>query len=158
MEPTIQQTPPKLKYKTFTYRTQITWLGSRAGMIKSEGKPEFRVASPPEFKGEAGIWTPEDLLVAAVDSCTMTTFAAFSQRLNLPVLSYSSKAEGILEFVDGRYQFTKIILRPSIFVETPDAVAQVEKTIHNAHESCFVANSIKAEVVIEPVIEAVARN
>ncbi|MBI3191832.1 MAG: OsmC family protein, partial [Pedosphaera parvula] len=55
---------------------------------------EFRVASPPEFKGEAGVWTPEDLFVAAVNVCTMTTFAAFAQRLNLPVLSYRCEAEG----------------------------------------------------------------
>jgi organic hydroperoxide reductase OsmC/OhrA len=149
---------PTVKYKTFTYHTDLKWLGNRAGMLHSDGKPEFRVASPPEFKGESGVWTPEDLFVAAVETCTMTTFSAFSQKQNLPVLSYSSKAEGFLEFVDGKYQFTKIILRPTILVGAPDAVEQTRKTLNDAHHSCLIGNSIKSEVLVEPIIEVVAQN
>jgi peroxiredoxin-like protein len=144
---------PKIKYKTFTYNTRLEWVGDRAVMLQSDGKPEFRVASPPEFKGEAGVWSPEDLFVASVDVCTLTTFAAFWQRLHLPVLSYTSKAEGILEFVDGEYRFTKIILKPTVIVGSEDAIEQTEKTLHDAHASCLVSNSIKATVLIEPNIK-----
>ncbi|NIR53172.1 OsmC family peroxiredoxin [candidate division KSB1 bacterium] len=157
MESTAQA-KPKVKYKTFRYHTRLKWLGNRAGMLQSEGKPEFRVASPPEFKGEEGVWTPEDLFVASVEVCTMTTFLAFSQKLKLPIVSYSSRAEGVLEFVDGGYQFTKIILRPTIVVENEGAIEQTRKTLHDAHKRCLVSNSIKAEVMMEPVVRTSENN
>lgn len=147
----MEQTP-NVKYKTFMYRTTLEWAGNRSGMLAAEGKPSFRVASPPEFKGEAGVWTPEDLFVAAVDICTMTTFMAFAHRMQLPIVSYTSRAEGILEFVDSGYRFTKVILRPEILVGTADAVDRVRRTLHDAHENCLVANSIRSEVVVEPTI------
>ena len=144
----------KTKYKTFTYHTNLQWLENRAGLSNSEGKPGFRVASPPEFKGEAGVWTPEDLFVAAVETCTMTTFLAFAQRLQIPLVSYESSAEGFLEFADGGYLFTKVIIRPHIVVGNEAAVAQAEKTIADAHHNCLIAKSIKTEVVVEATISA----
>jgi len=148
----VLNSQPRVKHKSFTYHTQLKWAGERAGVIQSDGKPATRVSSPPEFKGEAGVWTPEDLFVAAVDTCTMTTFQAFVQRMKLPVVSYASEAEGTLEFVDGNYRFTKIVLRPRVVVESPEAVAQVEKTLHDAHEHCLIANSIRSQVVVEPQV------
>ncbi len=143
---------PKPKYKTFTYQTNLKWIEERAGMIHSEGKPDFRVASPPEFKGEEGVWTPEDLFVAAVEACTMTTFLAFAYRKQLPFISYESKAEGKLEFVDGSYRFTHVVLKPEITVESEEAVEQAKEIVHSAHEKCLIANSIKASVDVEPEI------
>ena len=146
---------PKIKHKTFTYRTHLSWNEKRQGDVASEGKPSVRVSSPPEFKGEAGMWTPEDLFVAAVETCTMTTFLAFAQRLNLPFESYSSSAEGTLQFVDGGYQFTKVVLRPVVRVASATAVEQVRQTLENAHKSCLISNSIKADVVLEPTIKLI---
>lgn len=143
---------PKMKYKTFTYRTQLKWLENRSGTLSGEQKPDLRVASPPEFKGEAGVWTPEELFVGAVDACTMTTFLAFAKRLQIPLVSYTSKAEGVLEFVDGGYKFTKVILRPTILVSSSEAVEQARKTVHDAHKSCLITNSIYAEVIAEPSV------
>lgn len=142
------------KYKSFSYQTQTTWLENRAGKLKSNGKLEFRVASPPEFKGETGVWTPEDLFVAAVETCTMTTFLAFATRKQLPLISYASNAEGWLEFKDGGYQFTKIVIRPEIVVQNAESFADAKKIIHDAHDNCLIARSIKAEVTVEPFIRA----
>jgi organic hydroperoxide reductase OsmC/OhrA len=143
---------PKIKHKTFSYHTKLAWLENKSGTLSAEGKPSFRVASPPEFKGEAGVWTPEDMFVASVDICTMTTFMAFAQHLQLPIVSYESSAEGTLEFIDGGYRFTKVVLKPKIIVRTEEAVDQTLHTLDNAHESCLIARSIHAEVMIEPVI------
>ena len=155
MEQTVATAPPRVKHKTFTYRTSLAWVEKRQGEIASDGKPPVRVSSPPEFKGEPGMWTPEDLFVAAVDACTMTTFLAFAQRLNLPFVSYTSNAEGTLEFAQSGYQFTTIILRPTITVTSADAVEQVKRTLEDAHKSCLVSNSIKATVILEPSITVV---
>lgn len=142
----------KVKHKSFTYQVNLAWLENKAGNLGAEGKPSFRVSSPPEFKGEPGVWSPEDLFVAAVNVCTMTTFISFASRLQLPIVSYESSAEGTLEFVDGGYRFTKIVLKPAIVVKSADSISQVEKTLNDAHHSCLIANSIKAEVFVEPTI------
>jgi organic hydroperoxide reductase OsmC/OhrA len=156
MQQTDQFRRPKMRFKTFTYDTYLNWLGNRAGLLHSKGKPEFRVASPPEFKGEEGVWSPEDLFVASVDICTMTTFMAFSKHKNIAIVSYNTHAEGVLESVDGKYQFTKIILRPTIVVETAEAIDAARKALEDAHKSCLVSNSIKTQVVLEPIIKAAA--
>ncbi len=143
---------PKMKYKSFAYRTGIEWLGGRAGTLLSEGKPAFRVASPPEFKGEAGVWTPEDLFVASVNVCIMATFLAFAERQKLPVEAYTCDAEGTIEFVDTSYRFTRLTLRPKIVVRDVAAASQAEKIIHDAHRNCIVSNSIHTVVTLEPQI------
>ena len=58
-----------------------------------------------------------------------------------------------LEFYEGKYQFTKVYVRPVIVVENAEVVAQTEKTIHDAHEKCLIANSIRSQVFVEPTIK-----
>lgn len=146
-----ERTGASVRHKTFTYRTDARWLGDRSGLVRSEGKPDLRVSSPPEFKGQAGMWTPEDLFVAALDLCTMTTFTAFAQHRKLEILSYQSSAEGTLEFVGGSYRVTRVLLRPRIMVADPSRMADAEQALHDAHASCIVANSIQSSVSIEAV-------
>lgn len=150
METTPQQ--PVKKYKTFTYHTNIQWTSDRQGMLRADGKPELNISSPPEFKGIPGVWTPEDLFVAAVEICQMSTFLAFGIRKELPLRSYKSAAEGTLEFVDGNYRFTKVVVRPEIVVGNSWTKEQVEQLVHTAHDNCLIGNSITAEVVVEPNI------
>jgi len=142
----------KPRYKTFTYENTVEWTGSRAGNIQSDGKPALLTASPPEFKGEAGKWSPEDLFVASVNSCIMTTFLAFAFRKKLDFDLYESSSEGILERTDNGYQFTKIFVRPTIRVATEEAVEMAEKILHDSHDKCLISNSITGETIIEPNI------
>lgn len=148
---------PAIRRKSFTYRTAITWVGKRAGITSSGEKLPFRTASPPEFKGEEGVWTPEDLFVAAVNSCQMTTFVSFAMNLELPVASYESEAEGTLEFAEGGYRFTRVVVRPRVVVSDPEAVDAVRKALHDAHDACLVARSIRAEVLLEAAVEVAER-
>lgn len=149
------KTPPAVRHKTFTYRTSLAWVGDRAGVAASAGKPSFRVSSPPEFKGESGVWTPEDLFVAAAEACMMTTFLALAGRARLSISRYASEAEGTLEFVDGAYRVTRIVLRPTIVVEDEPSFARVEETVAEAHRACIVSNSIHTEVAVEPLVRMV---
>ncbi len=145
---------PKVKYKSFKYRTQLKRVENRSGILESEGKPSVRFSSPPEFKGEAGVWTPEDLFVSAIDACTMTTFVAFAEREKIPISSYHSEAEGLLEFIDGKYRITRVIVRPVIVVGSADAVDRTRDLFKKTHENCIVTNSIHTTVVVEPDVSA----
>src|SRR4030043_1334372 len=101
-----------IRPKSYKYMTSVLWTGEKKGALTVAGKPPVEVATPPEFKGHEGIWSPEDLYVAAVNSCIMTTFLAFAGRAGLAFEGYESEAEGLLEFVDERLVFTKIGGRP----------------------------------------------
>ena len=149
----MQQSTIQTKPRSFTYSTDIVKLGQRVGILSSAGKEEFRVSSPPEFKGEAGVWTPEDLFVAALDSCTMMTFLALAARNALTVLDYSSHATGVLESVEGKFRFTKITLKPSITLDSIDDMEKAKELLNEAHKNCFIANSIVSEVIVDPFIK-----
>ena len=142
----------KTVYKAFWYESEVRWESSRRGKICSSGKPEVKISSPPEFKGEAGIWTPEDLFLSSVNACTMSTFLAYAQHKNLPLVAYESEAEGLVERVEGKYRFTKIVLNPHIDVESEEAIPQAREILDNAHRDCLITNSTTAEVEIFPQI------
>lgn len=153
MAPTGGQVGAKVQHKTFTYKTELRWIGETAGELSAERKAPIRVASPPEFRGEEGTWTPEDLFVASLEICTMTSFLALAQRQQLPIEEYESHAEGTLESLDGVYRFTRVTLRPRIVIADGAAVRQTARALHDAHSGCLISNSVRCEVVVEPVIE-----
>ncbi len=143
---------PVKRYKSFMYKTALEWQQARRGKLSSDVKPMLDVSSPPEFKGIPGLWTPEDLFVASAEICTMSTFLSFGGRKNIPLVSYKSTAEGILEFVNGKYRFTKIKIVPEITVGKEWTREQVEEIVRDAHDNCLIANSMSVVVEIEPTI------
>lgn len=143
-----------VRHKSFEYATTIRWTGERTGAIGSDGKPAVQVASPPEFKGVAGIWTPEDLYVAAIDICQMNTFLAFASRKGIVLKSYESAGKGTLDFVDGGYRFTRVLLTPAIVVAPGTDLALVASAVKEAHDNCLIGRSITATVEVTPTITA----
>lgn len=142
----------KKTYKSFHYRTSLAWQQGRKGTASAEGKPELQFSSPPEFKGDPGMWTPEDLLVTALNTCILETYLSFAERKGLGLVSYESSAEGLLEFTDGKYRFTEMALQLRIAVKTPEDVEKAKELIEVAHANCFISNSITAAVKISPEI------
>jgi organic hydroperoxide reductase OsmC/OhrA len=142
----------KTRYRTFTYKTSTTWTEGRSGMLASDGKPSLRFSAPPEFKGESGLWTPEHMFVACVEMCHMSTFIAFAAKLGLPIVSYQSHANGVLEYVDGDYRFTRIVIFPTIVLSSSSAEEQVQAALRDAEKHCLVTNSIASIVEVNPTI------
>ena len=132
--------------KSYTYHTTVKWTEQRKGVISCAGKPDIQVATPPEFKGHEGIWSPEDLFVASANICLMTTFLAVAERAGLSFTSFESQAEGRLELVEGKFQFTAITLSANA-----DAT-KAKELIEKAEANCLISNSMKARVSLEPTI------
>lgn len=141
---------PKKAYKMFRYRTAVLWKSGRRAVVSSAGKPDIEASSPPEFKGEAGFWTPEDMFVASVNLCTLLTFVAFAQHKGLEFVSYECAAEGVLENVEGKYRFTEVILHPHVTVKSQEDIARAREVLDSAHKGCLVSNSITATVKVFP--------
>jgi organic hydroperoxide reductase OsmC/OhrA len=102
------------------------------------------------YKGDPAKGDPEDMLVAALSSCQMLTFLAIAAKKKLTVLSYDDEAVGFLEKEGGKLWITRVILRPKIVFETAPDAATLAEMNHMAHEQCFIANSVKTEVTVEP--------
>ena len=142
----------KPRYKSFSYTTGLTWVEGKIGTLTGEGKPLIQASSPPEFKGNSGYWTPEDLFVGSVEMCQMLTFIALAQKQLLPLVSYKSNATGTLEFIDGRHRFTHIVVTPMVVVDEPATEVDVQTLMREAHKRCLISNSITAVVEVNASI------
>ena len=111
------------------------------------GAPVLFSASP-DYRGDPAKGDPEDMLVAALSSCHMLSFLAIAAKKKITVEAYDDEAVGFLEKEGGKLWITRVILRPKIRCDA-DAATQVE-IHHLAHEACFIANSVKTNVTVEP--------
>jgi len=112
-------------------------------------------SAAPEFLGTPDRVDPEQAFVAALSSCHMLTFLAVAARRRLTVDRYEDDAVGFLEKnAEGKLAMARVILRPRVVFAPGGAppVAEVEKLHHKAHENCFIANSVRSEITIEPVV------
>jgi len=119
------------------------------------GGVSVAASAAPDFLGNPARVDPEEALVAALSSCHMLTFLALAARKRFVVERYEDDAIGTLEKnQDGRLAITRVVLRPRIVFggeNQPDAAA-LEKLHHTAHDHCFIANSVKTEVTVEPPV------
>jgi organic hydroperoxide reductase OsmC/OhrA len=123
--------------------------------------PEMKFSAPPDAQGHGGVLTPEDAFVAAANTCVMLMFIWAVERFKLKLLSYECKTEGTkLIELDKTEIFTRLLFRPRIRVvagsEPANIVeARVRRALQAAQKYSLVANSVKAEIVIDPEIAIV---
>ena len=104
---------------------------------------------------------PEEAFVAALSSCHMLCFLSIAARQGFRVDSYADDAVGILEKdQSGRLAMTRVTLRPrtNFSGDRLPAESELQAMHHQAHEECFIANSVKTDVRCEPVNAAKARS
>ena len=145
--------PIKVKSRTFHYQVGVRWEREKRGILAIAGKQDLEVASPPEFRGHPGVWSPEDLLVAAVNACTMTTFLSAVARRKVALVAYASDATGTLEMAGDVFRFTRVVLKPRIVVARPEDREPALAAFREAEEGCLIAHSIVAEIEATPEIE-----
>jgi len=106
---------------------------------------------PAPMSDPAGV-DPEEALVASAASCHMLWFLDLARRAGLDVASYRDRAEGEMgRNAAGRTAIVRIVLRPDIvFAGAAPDPAEVERLHHEAHERCFIANSLNGEIVVAP--------
>jgi organic hydroperoxide reductase OsmC/OhrA len=96
---------------------------------------------------------PEEALVAAVSSCHMLFFLAFAAQGGFTVDRYEDAAVGVMSTNErGKLFVSKVALHPAVIfsgAKRPDE-GEVAALHHRAHEDCFIANSVRSEVIVEP--------
>jgi organic hydroperoxide reductase OsmC/OhrA len=147
--------------RTAIYHTTVHWKGEHRGYVRMGNGPEMDFSAPPDAHGHAGVLTPEDAFVAAVNTCVMMMFLWSAERFKVDLVSYECRAEGMkLIELDRTELFTQVVLRPRI-VARSDAPGQegtlkrLRRALESAVKYSLVANSIKSRLVLEPEIEIV---
>jgi len=129
---------------------------SRGHMWEFDGGEVIKASSsahivPLPYSVEENV-DPEEAFVASLSSCHMLFFLSIAAKHRFVVDSYIDNAVGIMEEdKNKRISITKVILRPKIVCsgDTQPTMAQLEKMHHQSHDQCFIANSVKTEVVTE---------
>jgi organic hydroperoxide reductase OsmC/OhrA len=107
---------------------------------------------PPPLSDPAGI-DPEEAFVAAIASCHMLWFLALAARAGFVVDHYRDAAVGIMEPIDfAKQAITRVTLRPDIGFsgDIRPSPEELQSLHHKAHDNCFIANSVRTEITVEP--------
>lgn len=135
------------------YHSSARWTHGHQGRVMSPKKPPVEVVCPPPFCHERDdVWSPEEFYVSSVEMCLMMTFLYLAERAELPFLSYESRAEGVVEFVEGKAVFTRIDIYPRIEVEDARWQRKAGLMLKGAARNCLITNSIQTAVAHHPEI------
>ncbi len=137
------------------FNVNLSWFTDRKGEISSpELNDKIEVATPPTFpKGIEGIWSPEHLLTAAVNSCFMTTFLAVAENSKLEFVSFDCNAKGKLEQIEGKYLMTEVLLEPTLVITKEADKDRAERILQKSEAACLISNSIKSKVSMTTTIK-----
>src|SRR5512135_3327100 len=130
--------------RTATYHTTVNWKGEHWGRIRLGNGPEMDFSAPPDAHGHAGVLTPEDAFVAAVNTCVMMMFIWSAGRFKLDLVSYECRAEGVKRIeLDRTESFTDVALHPRIILRS-DAAGE-ESILGRVHRA--LASAVKYSLV-----------
>lgn len=145
--------------KDHSYEVTVRWTGNtgsgtsdyraydRGHDVAVAGKPTIQASADPAFLGSPERWNPEDLLVASLSECHMLTYLSLCSRHGVIVTSYEDRARGRMREVPGSGgHFTEVVLNPLVTVPDASMLDKATTLHHEAHKTCFVANSVKFPV------------
>lgn len=152
--------------KTHSYDVKVVWTGNdgdgtkiyrgyrRDHEISAAGKPVIAGSSDPSFRGNPKRWNPEELLVASLSACHKLWYLGLCSQAGVNVLSYEDDAHGtMIETPMGAGQFTAVVLRPRVVIDSQSDKKAALDLHHKAHEMCFIARSVSFPVEHEAKIE-----
>jgi organic hydroperoxide reductase OsmC/OhrA len=145
------------------YTTRCAWTGStgeghesydrRHAATAPPAKQEVALTSGEEGRGSPDDLNPEQLLVMAASSCQLLWFLYLAARSRIDVVEYVDEAEGVMPPDDKPVRITEITLRPRVVLRSGPTEERLRHLTELAHRQCYIANSLKTEVRVEPVFE-----
>ena len=146
------------------YRLTTTWTGNRGTgtsgyrdydrsvSVEVIGKPVLLGSADKPFRGDPERWNPEDLLLAALSQCHLLSYLHACVVRGVVVTDYTDEAVATMVTRGNGGAFTEAVLRPQVRVAESAMVDPATAAHHDAHEWCFIANSVNFPVRVEPVV------
>jgi organic hydroperoxide reductase OsmC/OhrA len=151
------------------YTLHTTWTGDRgtgttgyrdydrAVTLEIDGKPALLASADKPFRGDPSRWNPEDLLLAALSECHLLSYLHACVTSGVVVVGYEDDAVGVMvEDGNGGGAFREVVLRPRVVVADESMVDAATAAHAQAHDWCFIANSVNFPVRHEPTITVAA--
>ncbi|HEX8482749.1 MAG TPA: OsmC family protein [Allosphingosinicella sp.] len=134
-------------FKEGRYSRAHSWSFDGGAVVPASSSPHV---VPAPMSDPAGV-DPEEALVASVSSCHMLWFLHLARAAGLDVAAYRDEARGTMgKDEKGRMAMIRIVLRPQIeFAGDPPDPEALGRLHHEAHERCFIANSLLTEILVE---------
>ena len=131
-------------------------VAANAGLVavSSPQLPSLESASPPEFDGPGGVWSPETLLCASLADCFVLSFRAVARAAHLEWVHLECRVDGVLERVERVAQFTRFATVAKLIVPAGVDLDKARELLERAEHGCLIANSLRgsrtldAEVVV----------
>ena len=150
---------------THKYQATVSWTGStgegyeqytRQHIVTSKpAQASLTLSADPAFRGDPALLTPEQLIVLAAASCQLLSFLAVAARARIDVVGYEDSATAEMPESNKPMWITKIVLRPKITVRGGASVERLLHLAEVAHRECFIANSLKTEILVEPTFQTI---
>ena len=145
---------PEEAFKDNKYSRGHSWEFDGGAVVAASSAPSI---VPLPYSVEANV-DPEEAFIASLSSCHMLFFLAIAGKRGFVIDQYIDNAIGIVEKdAEGKISITKVTLQPraTFSDDKQPTMEKLEQMHHQAHEQCFIANSVKTQVVIEVMIETV---
>ena len=139
---------PQENYLDHQYSRGHQWRFDGGATVAASSSPHV---VPLPYSVEANV-DPEEAFVASLSSCHMLFFLSIAAKRKFVVDVYIDQAVGIMEKdKTGSVSMTKVTLKPRVKFsgERQPNLQQLEKMHDQSHQQCFIANSVKTEVVTE---------
>ena len=126
--------------------TATEWQGGERLVVRTEGGLALDVSSPPVFGGEAGRWTPEDMLVGGVEACILLTTMYFVNKNRIGLKSWTSRATGDMEKGPSGLRFKKIEVSITARVAAGEDVKKLTDAVQMAEKYCPLSAAVNFPV------------
>lgn len=145
------------------YAATVAWTGSTASGYAAYHREHdvqwaddvLTLSADAAFRGDASLPNPEQLLLAAASSCQLLSFLAVASLAGIDVVSYIDDATAVMPAGDEPMRITRIDLAPRIGVNQAERDT-VLRLVREAHDGCYIANSLSVDVVVTPVVEVLS--
>lgn len=134
------------------YDVRLTGGPTGYAAVSVQGLPGLRSAPPLDFDGPGDAWSPEHLLLAAVETCFLFTLRAVAQASRLEFASLELSATGTVDRKDGVTRFTEIVLRPKLALPAGTDRERALRALEKSERTCLVSASLSTPIRLEPEI------
>ena len=134
------------------YQVQLHLGPSGYAELSTPGAPVLNVAPPSEYGGPGNAWSPEHLLLAAVQACFLFTLRAIARNSEVQFVTFDLEATGTVEREGGVTRFSEIVLKPSITVPATSDARRILRILEKTERNCLVSASLNTRVRLEPQI------
>jgi len=134
------------RQKSYLFKNTVFKEGDETAKTVFSGPGELEVGPAPEFEGNPETLNPEEMFVAAINNCLMTTFFYFVRKLNVEISLYYSEAQALLEKQKDGFRFTNVEVRAEVTLKQEELAEKVRELGDLVEKYCLVSRSVVCPV------------